>query len=102
MNENTSPNSNPKPAAPKVPSLCWKDLPGCAVLISRTIMSSDEAIVMVDGGEQVRLLLFWESLRGWVGVIVERGTVPSDKTLLAMERTIMALFAAVPAWRDGP
>jgi hypothetical protein len=102
MNEKASPNSNHKFPAPKVWMLAWKDLPGCAVLISRTIMSSDEAVVSVDHRKQLTLLLFRESLRGYVDVTVERGTVPDDQALLAMGRTIMAHLAAAPEWRDGP
>ena len=102
MNENTSPNSNLKFPAPQVRSLAWEDLPDCTVLISLTIMSSDEAIVMVAGREQVRLILFRESLRGYVDVSVKRGVDPSDQALLAMGRTIMAHFAVVPEWRDLP
>lgn len=100
MNENTSPTSNHEFPAPKVWSLAWKDLPGCLVLISRTGLSSDRAIVKIDGREQVSLLLFRESLRGYVDVAVERGQVPSDQALLAMGRTIMAHLASVPEWRD--
>ena len=63
-------------------------------------MSSDEAIVMVAGREQVRLFLFREPLRGHVDVMVESGTIPSDQALLAMGRTIMAHLAALPEGRD--
>ena len=66
MNESTSPTSNHKFPAPKVWSLYWKDLPDCAVLISRTIMSSDEAIVSVDHRKELALLLSRESLRGYL------------------------------------
>ena len=101
MNENTSPISHHNFPAPKVRELVWQDLPNCSVLIARTIMSADEAIVMAAGREQLRLILFRESLRGYVDVSVTRGVDPSDQALLAMGRTIMAHFAAVPAWRDG-
>ena len=101
MNENTSPNSHQNFPAPKVRELVWEDLPNCSVLIARTIMSADEAIVMAAGCEQLRLILFRESLRGYVDVSVKRGVDPSDQALLAMGRTIMAHFAAVPEWRDG-
>jgi hypothetical protein len=102
MNESTAPNSNYNFAAPKVRSLFWRDLPRCAVLIVSEASSADRAIVMVGGCEQLRLLLFRESLRGYVDVMVERGTVPSDQALLAMGRTIIAHLAAVPEWRDAP
>jgi len=100
MNENTSPPSNHKFPAPKVWMLAWPDLPGCAVLISRTILSSDEAIVSEDHRKQLTLLLFQDSLRGYVDVSVERGVIPSDQALLAMGRTILAHFASAPEWRD--
>jgi hypothetical protein len=100
MNENTSPNSDHKFPAPKVRSLAWQDLPGCTVLLSQTIMSSDEAIVMVAGRKQLSLLLFRESLRGYVDISVEPGVIPSDQALLAMGRTVMAHLASAPEWRD--
>ena len=100
MNENTSPNSNHNFPTPKVRSLVWQDLPDCSVMISRTIMSSDEAIVIVAGREQVRMFLFRESLRGYVDVMVDPGKIPSDRALLAMGRTIMAHLAALAEGRD--
>lgn len=64
--------------------------------------SPDCAVVYLDGREQVTLLLFRESARGLLDVIVPPGTIPDDKALLAMGRTIVAHLAAVPEWKDLP
>ena len=102
MNENSYPNNNYKLATPKVRSLFWQDRPDCAVLISSTDLSTDQATIIERSRQQVTLLLCRESRRGYVAVMVGRGTVPSDQALLAIGRTIMAHFAAVPEWRDTP
>ena len=99
-NESKSPDSTNRSTPLPVRQLAWADLPGCIVLVSEA--SPDGAIVFMDGREQVALLLFRESARGLVDVVVPPGTVPNDKALLAMGRTIMAHLAAVPEWRDAP
>ena len=102
MNDRRRPNSNHQSAAESIWYLSREDLPGWVVRIMPGYPSADHATVSLDGRERVGLLQFQKSTRGLVDIIVVRGTVPSATVLLATERTIMAHFAALPAWRDLP
>ncbi len=102
MKRKSAPNPDQKSAARSIQRLHWQDLPGCEVEITSVAFSADHAVVFLGDREQLSLLLFRESMRNVVNITVERGVVPTDPVLLAMGRTIMAHFAAVPEWRNIP
>jgi len=108
MNEDTSlrtgndhgANEGHKLGQPLFQQLSLGDLPGLLVPTLSTEWSVERATMVIGGRERLTLLVFHKSFWGFVDVIVSRGTASGNVLFLAIGRTFMAHFAALPKGRD--